>query len=194
MRVATAAQATVSAAELTTVSPPSHDRKQQHSKRQLPRAIGSISLTNKHTQHQHPHQLPFFDCCCCCLCCSAAAVAAAALGYTHHSAGVPHSTAAAAAATAEWCTSRRAIALYKQGGTTTSTTTSPSGTTHPPRHQAGESAYRSSGPPAARWHNPTPLVLVILQLHFSSLCAPSGCRVVYSKQHGAWRYGKCSVF
>ena len=50
-------------------------------------------------------------------------------------------------------------------------------------HLAGEGVLQNRAacsPPAARWHNPTPLVRVTLQLHLSSLCDPSGCLVVYT--------------
>ena len=165
---------------------------------QLAAASGSISLSNKNKQHQHEHQpaaatasiFALFVCCCCCCCCC--------VRPTRATAPARSAPSTPGAPTYRPCccynsmvelrryTSCHAVAFYKHGGVNTSTS-SPFGTQHPPRHQAGyvERTQQggAGGPPAARWHNPTPLVRVVLQLHLSSLCAPSGCRVVYSKRH-----------
>ena len=149
-----------------------------------------------HNQHQNQNQLPFLH-----FSIAAAAAAAAALGLRapqrrrtplRRRSRRRRCCCYRSMVELKWYTRCHAVELYKQGGPSTRSSTSPFGTTHPPQ-QAGESvAYqRAAGGPLAQSNASSPR---ILQLHLSSLCAPSGCRVVYSKQHGAWRHGRCSVF
>ena len=110
-----------------------------------------------HRRHRRRRRRRYcFCCCCCCFCCCC----------YHSVVGLKSRISC-----------HYGVALDKQGGTSTSLQII-SSERRASAATIGRGVCCSGGPPTARWENPTPLILVILRLHLSSICICSGCRIV----------------